>query len=517
MYQPLVECVPNFSEARRPDVVDAIIQAIKAVPGVHVLDHHSDLDHNRTVITYIGSPVAVEEAAFQGIAKAAQLIDLNFHSGEHPRIGAADVVPFIPINQVTMPECVEMARRLGKRVGQDLNIPVYLYENAATRPERQNLENIRQGQFEGLKAEIAVNPERFPDFGPRELGPAGATVIGARQPLIAFNVYLNTNDVSIAQKIAKSIRHSSGGLRNIKAMGVMVESRAQVSMNLTNFRQTPVARVIEMIRSEAAHYGVGILRSELVGLIPRDALVQAAKWYLQLDDLEPTQILENRIFEKVLEPAAEEINPETTDFLERLSSGKPTPGGGSASAFAGAAGAALVAMVARSTIGKKNYLNVEKQMVEIRDRADRLRSELSLAISQDAAVFQQYLNAVRLPKDTPEQESLRKEALQVAMMQTVQEPLGVAEKAVEVMELAVITAQTGNINAIADAVTAGNMAETCFRGANLNIRINARGIDDRNELTSILVRLQILERKVVGFAQILQTSLKERGHLTFNS
>jgi glutamate formiminotransferase len=223
MPQPLIECIPNFSEARRPEVVEAIIKAIQSVPGVVVLDQHSDLDHNRTVVTLVGNPDAVEEAAFRSIQKAQELIDLNQHQGAHPRIGAADVVPFVPISDIGMVECVELARRLGKRVGEELSIPVYLYEEAASRPERQNLENIRRGQFEVLKTEIETDPERKPDFGPSKLGKAGATVIGARAPLIAFNMYLTTSDVDIAQKIAKAVRNSSGGLRFVKGMGVLVE------------------------------------------------------------------------------------------------------------------------------------------------------------------------------------------------------------------------------------------------------------------------------------------------------
>ena len=266
----LVECIPNFSEARRPEVVEAILEAIRSVPEVHVLDCHSDLDHNRTVITFVAPPQAVEEAAFRGIARAAELIDLNVHTGQHPRIGAADVVPFVPLVETSMLECVELSRRLGKRVAAELNLPVYLYEESATRPERQNLENIRSGEFETLKKEIGSSPSRNPDFGPRSLGPAGAVVIGARQPLIAFNVYLATDNVSIAQKVARAVRYSSGGLRNVKAIGVQVHGLAQVSMNLTNFRQTPVGRVVEMVRREAAAYGVTIHHCELVGLIPQD-------------------------------------------------------------------------------------------------------------------------------------------------------------------------------------------------------------------------------------------------------
>ena len=222
MPAPLVECIPNFSEARRPEVVEEIIGVIKAVPGIQVLDRHSDLDHNRSVVTYVGPPEAVEEAAFQAIARAAKLIDLDHHEGAHPRIGATDVVPFVPITGVTMQDCVEIAHRLGKRVGTELGIPVYLYEEAATRPDRQNLENNRKGQYEGLKEEIKTNPERKPDFGPASLGTAGATVIGARQPLIAYNVYLTTAEVPVAQKIARAIRQSSGGMRFVKAMGILV-------------------------------------------------------------------------------------------------------------------------------------------------------------------------------------------------------------------------------------------------------------------------------------------------------
>jgi glutamate formiminotransferase/formiminotetrahydrofolate cyclodeaminase len=295
MSSPTVECIANFSDARRPEVIEAIMQAITSVPAITLLDRHSDMDHNRTVLTFVGPPAEIEEAAFRAIARAAELIDLDKHTGEHPRIGASDVVPFVPISGVTMLDCVEMARRLGRRVGEELGIPVYLYEEAATRPERQNLENIRRGQYEALKEEIATNPERAPDFGPARVGPAGATVIGARQPLIAFNVYLTTTDVTVAKKIAKVVRNSSGGLRFVKALGLLVDGQAQISMNLTDYRQTPIHRVVEMIRAEADHLGLSITRSEVVGLLPAQALLDAAQFYLQLHGLSGDQILENRL------------------------------------------------------------------------------------------------------------------------------------------------------------------------------------------------------------------------------
>lgn len=292
----MIECVPNFSEGRRGDVIEAIVTAMADVPGAKVLDVQSDVDHNRCVVTLVGSPPAVSEAAFRGIGRAAELIDMDHHRGEHPRMGATDVVPFVPLTGATMEDCVQVARQLGARVGDELGIPVYLYEAAATRPERRNLADVRRGEYEGLKEEIATNPERAPDFGPRALGPAGATAVGARPPLLAFNVYLNTDQVAPAKAIARAVRHSSGGLRFVKALGLLVEGQAQVSMNLTDFRRTPLARVLELIRAEAGRYGLSVTRSEVVGLVPAEALLEAAQFYLQLRGFSPDQVLENRLF-----------------------------------------------------------------------------------------------------------------------------------------------------------------------------------------------------------------------------
>lgn len=295
--KPIVECVPNFSEGRRRDVIDRIVAALGGTPGVQVLDVQSDADHNRSVVTLVGPPQATAEAAFRAVATAAQLIDLNHHRGEHPRMGATDVVPFVPVRGVTMDECVALARQLGERVGRELGIPVYLYEEAATRPERRNLADVRRGEYEGLRQAISTDPDRRPDFGPAALGPAGATAIGARPPLLAFNVYLNTDDVAPARAIAAAVRHSSGGLRYVKALGLRVEGRAQISMNLTDYRRTPIHRVVELIRSEAAHYGLSITHTEVVGLLPAQALLDAAQFYLQLHSLSADQIFENRLTE----------------------------------------------------------------------------------------------------------------------------------------------------------------------------------------------------------------------------
>jgi glutamate formiminotransferase len=293
--QTLVECVPNFSEGRDKAKVDAIVAAMK-LEGVYLLDREMDADHNRCVITLAGEREAVQEAAIRGVGKAAELIDLNVHQGAHPRLGAADVVPFIPIEGVSLPDCVAMARQAGEQIWKRFQIPVYLYEAAAAIPERQNLENIRRGQFEGIRAEIASNPARKPDFGNLELHPsAGACVVGARKFLVAYNIFLNTGDVEVAKKIAKAVRFSSGGLRFVKAAGFLVRGQAQVSMNLTDFEQTPMHRVFEMVRSEAARYGAVPTSSEIVGLVPKKALEQAAEWSLQVENFDSSLILENRL------------------------------------------------------------------------------------------------------------------------------------------------------------------------------------------------------------------------------
>jgi glutamate formiminotransferase/formiminotetrahydrofolate cyclodeaminase len=485
----LVECIPNFSEARRPEVIDEIVAAITSVPGIHLLDRSSDLDHNRTVITFVGPPQEVEEAAFRAIRTAAQRIDLNQHRGEHPRIGATDVCPFVPLEGVSMEECVAMARRLGERVGRELGIPVYLYEYAATRPDRVNLENIRRGQYEGLKEEIATNPERFPDFGPAQLGPAGATVIGARDPLIAFNVYLTTDDVEIARRIASAIRHSSGGLRYVKALGLLVEGRAQVSMNLTNYLKTPLARVVEMIRREAARYGVAIHHSELIGLIPQRALIDAAVWYLQLDAFQPDQVLENRLYSLL----SSSSQPAWTSFLDSLAAPTPTPGGGSAAAAAAAMGAALVAMVAGLTLGKKKYAAVEEEMRSIQQEARELQQTLSQAVQEDAQAFEAILAAMRLPKETPAEAAARQQAMENATLQATRVPLETARRALRVMELAQIAVEKGNLNAITDAATGFQLAQAALRAAAYNVRVNLAVLPEHPETASLLAALSEVE------------------------
>jgi glutamate formiminotransferase/formiminotetrahydrofolate cyclodeaminase len=511
MPNQLVECIANYSEARRPEAVEAIARVITAIPGVVMLDRHSDNDHNRSVLTFVGPPLAVEEAAFQSIRKAAELIDLNQHTGTHPRIGATDVVPFVPIVGMTMQDCVELARQLGERVGRELDIPVYLYEDAAQRPDRVNLEDIRRGQYEGLRNEILTNPDRKPDFGPARLGPAGATVIGARQPLIAYNVYLNTADVEIAKAIAKGLRHSSGGFRYVKALGMLVEGKAQVSMNLTNFHQTPVFRVVEAIRREAARYGTSIHHSELVGLIPQEALTEAAAWYLQLDGFRSDQVLEARMYGLEAGEGPQKEKP----FLDQLAAGTAAPGGGAAAAYAGAMGAALVAMVARLTLGKKKYAEVEAQATEILNQAEHLRSELRRAVDEDSAAFEQVMAAFKLPKDTPEQEAARRQAIETATQHAARVPLMVAEKSVSVMALAERLAALGNLNAISDAASAADMAKAALDSAGCNVRINVASLHEKKAGEELLTNLKVLEDRAAQLDQLVRQSLTERGGLSF--
>mgnify|MGYP001167232616 CR=1 FL=1 len=510
MSNPLVECIPNFSEARRPEIVEQIIASIASFPGVHVLDHHSDLDHNRTVVTFVGDPQSVEDAAFAAIKTAGKLIDLDQHTGEHPRIGATDVVPFVPISDVTMEQCIQMAQNLGKRVGDDLKIPVFLYEEAASIPDKHNLENIRSGQYEKLKIDIGKTPVKTPDFGPNEVGKAGATVIGARQPLIAFNIYLTTNDVSIAQKISRAVRHSSGGLRYVKGMGVLVEGRAQVSMNLTNYKKTPVARVVEFVRREAERYGVGIHHSELVGLIPQDALSEAAQWYIQLDDFENGQILEQKLFQ-VMRTANQKAQEEKPDFLDQLAAATPTPGGGAAAAYTAAEGASLTAMVARLTIGKKKYLEVQDRMAQIIDLAEGLKEQLIQAGKDDSASFDRVMEAFRLPKTTEEELEARKLAVQKATIYAAEIPLHVASLAVEVMKLAYETAETGNVNTISDAASGLFFAKAGLTSASLNVRTNTLGITDAAVNKRLLDAVHELEQTGLALEKSTWQLLKERG------
>src|SRR6267378_1319439 len=397
----LVECVPNFSVVAEKSKKNAIVGAMK-VDGVYLLDREMDADHNRSVITLVGEREPIQEAAIRGVGKAAELIDLNAHKGAHPRMGAADVVPFIPIDGVTIEDCVAIARHVGEEIWKRFQIPVYLYEAAAATPERQNLEHIRRGQFEGIRAEIATNAARKPDFGEARVHPtAGATVVGARKFLIAYNVFLNTPDVEIAKKIAKAVRFSSGGLRFVKGAGFLVRGLAQVSMNLTDFEQTPIHRVFEFVKREAQRYGVIPVSSEIVGLIPKKALEQAAEWFLQVENFDSSLILENRLTAVMGgKMAIGGLRAGVEPFIEQLAAPAATPGGGSAAAAAGAMAAGLAHMVASMSRGKKAYLQFENQRSEALARLSQLREDLKYAIDADAEAYSVVMKAYKSAKES---------------------------------------------------------------------------------------------------------------------
>jgi len=462
--QPIVECVPNFSNGRDPDIYGRIADSIRSVAAVQVLDVSADPDHNRTVITFVG------------IAAARDLIDLDHHQGEHPRIGATDVCPFIPIRGATTEECVVLARRLGKRVGEELGIAVYLYGAAATRPDRENLSDIRKGQYELWKQEVASNPNRQPDYGPAEARPWGATVIGARPFLIAYNLYLNSGDVRVAEEIAKSVRFISGGLRHVQARGFLVEGQAQVSMNLTNFERTPIYRVQELVRREAAQRGLSITRAELVGMIPQKALLDSAKWYLQLGDMPDDQVLELRL-RTDSGAAPTDAGPRgAADFIDTVAAATPTPGGGSVAALTGALAAALAQMAAGLTVGRKKYADVAEQAGRVLDDAETIRRQLTAAIEEDAAAFTGVMAVMR---DKSLADDARDRALEAATVTAGEVPLRVARLSRDAARLAQTIATLGNANAATDAAVGAVMARAAVQGAGLNVMINGVSLKDR--------------------------------------
>jgi glutamate formiminotransferase/formiminotetrahydrofolate cyclodeaminase len=472
----LVECVPNFSEGCDPKKIDAIVGAMK-VDGVYLLDREMDADHNRSVITLVGEREAIQEAAIRGVGKAAELIDLNTHKGAHPRMGAADVVPFIPIDGVTIEDCVAMAKHVGEEIWKRFQIPVYLYEAAAASPERQNLEYIRRGQFEGIRAEIATNVARKPDFGEARLHPtAGATVVGARKFLIAYNVFLNTPDVEIAKRIAKAVRFSSGGMRFVKGAGFLVRGLAQVSMNLTDFEQTPVHRVFEVVKREAARYGVMPVSSEIVGLIPKKALEEAAEWFLQVENFDSSLILENRLMAVMSgKTAIGGLRAGVEPFVEQLAAPTATPGGGSASAAAGAMAAGLATMVASMSRGKKAYLQYEAQLRAAIGRLEPLREELKAAVDADAEAYDAVMKAYKLAKGDPGgADALIDAALKLA----TEVPLSVAEKAREVARIVESLFAISNPNMKSDLTTAVALSQAAVTGGLANVDINLGSLKD---------------------------------------
>ncbi len=553
----IIECVPNFSEGRDVAIIKQITEAIELVSNTHLLDVDPGADTNRTVVTFVGDPESVVEGAFQGIKKASEIIDMREHTGAHARMGATDVCPFVPVSNVTMDECVELSKVLAKRVGDELGISVYLYENSASQPERVNLANVRSGEYEMMSEKLKLD-EWKPDNGPTELHErAGVTAIGAREFLVAYNINLNTKDKKIATDIALDIREAGrakrdankniirnadgkmvkvpGSLKSTKAVGWFIDEYnvAQVSMNLTNFNITPPHIAFEEVREQARKRGVRVTGSELVGLIPLKALLDAGKYYLQkqhrscgiseadiihiaiksmgLDELSEFDSLDKIVEYRVGNKFGELATMKLTDFNDELSSESPAPGGGSVSALAGALGASLSAMVANLTIGKKGFESSFDAMNQLALVGQKLKDSLLQLIDKDTDSFNFILDAMRLPKKTDDQKSKRLQEIQNATKEATKIPFTVVEQCCEVMDLALETASNGNPNSVSDAGVAGEMASAGARGAALNVKINTLDITDLEFVKDILNKTDILiheiEEKIITLRKIVDEKL----------
>lgn len=552
----LVECVPNFSEGRDENTINSIVNEIRSTSGVWLLDVDPGADTNRTVVTFVGSPDAVLEAAFHAIRKASEVIDMREHKGEHPRMGATDVCPFVPVKDVSMEECIEIAKRLGARVSEELRIPVYLYEEAATEEKRRNLANVRKGEYEGLLEKLK-DPEWKPDYGkPVFNEKSGATIIGAREFLIAYNVNLNTRDRKLANKIAQIIRESGypkkdedgnilrdkdgneimvpGKLKDTKAIGWYVDEYgvAQISINLTNYKITPLHKAFEEIREQARDLGLRVTGSELVGLIPKDAMMEAGKYYLEkqgkskgapiseiihyavkslgLDDIAhfnpDDKIIEYRINKEI----DRLVDLSLTNFAEKLSSDSPTPGGGSVAAMAGSISASLIAMVGNLTYGKKKYKDHWEKSEKITEEAQLLKQEFIELCDEDAEAFNQLMKAYRMKKNTEEEKKKRNEFIQKAAKRATEIPLIVMRKANSAMELALSMAKIGNVNAISDIGVASEMASASCRSASLNVRINLPSIDDEKFVKEVSKEYNEILTKIESFHKSVNSIVSDR-------
>lgn len=530
----LVECVPNFSEGRDRAIVDSITSEIEEVEGATLLDVDPGAATNRTVVTFVGSPDAAVEAAFRAIKRASELIDMSKHQGAHARMGATDVCPFVPVAEMTMDDCVELARRLGKRVGDELGIPVYLYEEAATKPERRNLAEVRAGEYEGLADKLA-NPEWKPDYGPAEYNArSGATVIGAREFLIAYNFNLNTREKKLAHKIALRIREKGrakrdengkmvrdengtivrtpGTLKSVRAVGWYIDEYgcAQISMNLTNYKVTPVHEAFDEVCRQSNEFGLRVTGSELVGLIPREAILEVGKHYLRkqgktigvperelihvavmslgLSDITPFNP-DEKIIEYMIKPKELQLVDRTvSDFADEVSTDSPAPGGGSVAALAGALGAGLISMVGALTTEKKGFEDRFEEMEALGFESQVLKDQLLTALDEDTRAFNKVMEAGRARAKTPEAKAEKAARVDAATKEATLVPLGVLEGAAGVLSLAQEMAEKGNPNSLSDAGVGGLMAAAAAEGAYLNVLINLPGISDEEWVETIRSR-----------------------------
>ena len=551
----IVECVPNFSEGRDLKIIDQITNAIKSVKGAFLLDVDPGADTNRTVVTFVGDPDSAMEAAFQAIKKASQLIDMSKHHGAHPRMGATDVCPFVPVSGVTMDDCVEYAKKVGKRVGEELGIPIYLYEYAASKPEWKNLAEIRKGEYEGLAAREG---DKYwnPDFGPNKFNAkSGATAISAREFLIAYNINLNSRDKKKAHDLAISIREKgrfkrdttgklvkdkngnkilqSGLFKHCKAVGWYIDeyNRAQISINLTNYKITPPHLVLEKVRELAKEKGIQVTGSELVGLISKEAVLMAGKYYLNqlgesagipekmiietavqsmgLDDLSSFDINE-----KVIEYAIAEkdnlVNMTITEFSDELSTDSPAPGGGSVAALCSSMSGALSAMVSNLTFGKKGYEKVWNEAKVLAETSQHIKERSIDAIDKDTQAFYDMMDAARLPKKTEEEKKIRNTTIQLTTKNAILVPMETLQIALEAVELSEKVAKIGNKNALSDAGVAAITANAAAKSAYLNVKINMGSIEDEKYKFDTLTQADELLEKINNIALKVEKEVKKK-------
>lgn len=541
----LIECVPNFSVGVNQEIIASITAAIEKIEGVRLLDVDPGKATNRTVVTFVGSPDAVIEGAFEGIKRASELIDMSGHKGEHPRMGATDVCPLIPIANISMDEVVEYANRLAERVGKELNIPVYLYESAAKKEDRKNLAVIRSGEYEGLEKKLS-DPNLAPDYGPAQFNPsAGATVIGARDFLVAYNVNLNTKSVRRANAIAFDVREAGrvkrtgnpitgpierdengealrepGTLKSVKAIGWYIEEYgiAQISMNLTDINVTSLHEAFEAVRTSANERGLRVTGSELVGLVPKKVLISAGKYFLEkqqrsvgvseeeiihiaikslgLDELRPFDP-KKKVIEYLLEDGNDHplVNMNLSQFAHETASESPAPGGGSISAYVGALGVSLGTMVANLSAHKRGWDDRWQEFSEIAEEGQRIKDSLLHLVDEDTKAFNKIIEAIRLPKGSDEEKRARKEAMNAATKNAIEVPFSIMEKAFESYDLIQTMAEKGNQASISDAGVGALCAHTSIYGAYLNVLINCQGFDDTNYVEQTLNKARgILEK-----------------------
>ena len=506
----LVECVPNFSEGRRAEIIERLARAIEEIVGAVVLDLHTDADHNRSVITFVAEADVVVEAALRAVRLASELIDLRGHQGEHPRVGATDVLPFVPVSGVTIEDCVALAHQAGERIWRELGIPVYFYERAALRPDRVNLEEVRRRGFEQLREEIADTLlNRAPDIGDARVHEsAGAIVVGARPFLIAYNVNLQTDDVAVARKIARSVRGRDGGLRYLKALGFKLESRgiAQVSMNLVDYEKTSLHHAFEAVRREAERYGIAVMGSEIVGLVPQAALDRAAEYFLQIENFAPGLVLENRIEAAFTGKGEAEM---VRDFVAEIASHEPTPGGGAAAAHAASLGAALGEMIAGLTEGREKFKDVQSEVRDVLAALKPLRSQLARAVVEDAASFERVMEVRRLPQGSEAEKRERANRLEEALKGAATVPLEVAGVALQVLELLETLSEIGNPNALADAATGAQLSLASVASARYNVLVNTADIEDEEFAQEHRLRAKDLLERAGEIAARIEASLME--------